>query len=36
MENYDESDYDDFVDDDPTAVVEPGAEDMADAEEHED
>ena len=36
MENYDESDYDEFEDDDPTAVVEPSAEDMADAEDDED
>jgi len=32
MENYDESDYEDFADDDPTAVVEP---DMLDGDEGE-
>ena len=30
MENYDPADYEDFEDDDPTAVIEPTAEDMAD------
>ena len=29
MANYDESDYDDFEDDDPEAVVEPDLKDMA-------
>ena len=33
MENYDESDYDDFEDDDPEAVVAPKPEDMVDGEE---
>ena len=28
MENYDESDYEDFDEDDPTAVIEPDSEDM--------
>lgn len=36
MENYDESDYDDFDDDDPTAVVEPDHEDMVDGDTEED
>ncbi|MFS4466543.1 hypothetical protein [Maribacter sp. 2210JD10-5] len=36
MENYDESDYDDFEDDDPTAVVEPDPKDMVDGEENDD
>ena len=35
MENYDESDYDDFNDDDPTAVVEPNPDDMVDGEDEE-
>ncbi|SHJ67764.1 hypothetical protein SAMN04488007_1075 [Maribacter aquivivus] len=30
MENYDVDDYEDFDDDDPTAVVEPDPEDMVD------
>ncbi|NHF60502.1 hypothetical protein FK220_014195 [Flavobacteriaceae bacterium TP-CH-4] len=30
MENYDEDDYADFEDDDPTAVVEPDPEDLSD------
>ena len=30
MENYDVDDYEDFEDDDPTAVVEPDPEDMVD------
>ena len=30
MENYDVDDYEDFEDDDPTAVVEPDLEDMVD------
>lgn len=30
MENYEESDYDDFEDDDPEAVIEPDSKDMAD------
>lgn len=30
MENYDEDDYEDFDDDDPTAIVEPDSEDMVD------
>lgn len=29
MDNYDESDYDDFEDDDPTAVIAPNPEDLA-------
>lgn len=29
MDNYDETDYEDFEDDDPTAVTEPDPEDMA-------
>ncbi len=33
MENYDESDYEDFADDDPTAVVEP---DMIDGDSDDD
>ena len=28
MENYNESDYEDFDEDDPTAVIEPDSEDM--------
>ncbi|MFD0796146.1 hypothetical protein ACFQZJ_01640 [Maribacter chungangensis] len=36
MENYDAADYADFEDDDPTAVVEPSPEDMADTEDEED
>ncbi|MFT6796340.1 MAG: hypothetical protein ACJART_001479 [Maribacter sp.] len=36
MENYDVADYEDFEDDDPTAVVEPDPEDMADAEDSDD
>jgi hypothetical protein len=35
MENYDASDYEDFEDDDPTAVVEPSPEDMVDGEDEE-
>jgi len=33
MENYDATDYEDFDDNDPTAVVEPDPEDMADDED---
>ncbi|MBM1105491.1 hypothetical protein JQC67_04985 [Aurantibacter crassamenti] len=33
MENYNESDYEEFEDDDPTAVAEPDPEDMADNED---
>jgi hypothetical protein len=36
MENYDAADYDDFEDDDASAVVEPSAEDMAGEEDDED
>ena len=36
MENYDATDYEDFDDDDPTAVVEPDPEDMVDGEDDED
>ena len=35
MENYKESDYDDFEDDDPEAVVEPDPEDMVDNEDND-
>jgi hypothetical protein len=33
MENYDESDYKDFEDDDPKAVIEPDPNDMVDGED---
>ncbi len=37
MENYDAADYEDFDDDDPTAIIEPTPEDMAnDDDEDED
>ena len=36
MENYDAADYENFDDDDPTAVVEPDMEDMVDTEDAED
>ena len=36
MENYDEDDYEDFAEDDPTAVVEPSAEDLLDDDDDED
>ncbi len=36
MENYDAADYEDFEDDDPTAVVEPDPEDMADVQDSDD
>ncbi|HDZ07303.1 hypothetical protein LCGC14_0117960 [marine sediment metagenome] len=35
MENYDEDDYEDFADDDPTAVVEPDPEEMVDGEDED-
>ncbi len=35
MENYDESDYEDFDDDDPDAVVAPDPKDMVDGDEDE-
>lgn len=33
MDNYDESDYEDFDDDDPAAVLEPDPKDMVDEDE---
>ena len=36
MENYDEDDYEDFAEDDPTAVVEPNPEDLLDEDDDED
>lgn len=33
MENYDKTDYEDFDEDDPTAVVEPDPEDMVDGDD---
>ncbi len=35
MENYDESDYDDFDDDDPAAIVEPDPEEMIDGDDED-
>lgn len=35
MDNYDESDYTDFDDDDPLAVVEPDPRDMVDGEDED-
>lgn len=35
MENYDEDDYEDFDDDDPTAVVEPNPDDMVDGDDED-
>ncbi|MEO9891935.1 hypothetical protein [Aurantibacter sp.] len=35
MENYKQSDYDDFEDDDPEAVVAPSPEDMVDDEDND-
>lgn len=35
MENYDESDYDEYDDDDPKAVVEPNPDDMVNEEEED-